>query len=238
MVNMEVEVLQSDNATKKSVMMNMLSQRISILKKITQDAYNAFINLQSIEQMCKELVGWLDPIYQQWGPYMQFFDRLIPLLAKKPNLPNKVIAVKEGMDKVKALLQFFIGKLAVIQNKMIILTNGFYSLILSILDSSNQVRDLSEWSNSFDHMVDFQQLASIFEGYIDECAFNELIDTLFKIETKMNRFITEGKVIIDVRWQKTIGELTSIKAYEWPTKREVIVWEAIVEIKDLLIGDG
>ena len=51
--------------------------------------------------MCKEVVGWLDPIFQQWGPYMQFFDRLIPLLAKKPDLRDKVITVKEGMDKVK-----------------------------------------------------------------------------------------------------------------------------------------
>ena len=54
--------------------------------------------------MCKEAVGWLDPIFQQWGPYMQFFDKLIPLLAKKPDLPDKVIAIKEGMDKVKDLL--------------------------------------------------------------------------------------------------------------------------------------
>ena len=34
---------------------------------------------------------------------MQFFDRLIPLLAKKPDLPDKVIVVREGMDKVKYL---------------------------------------------------------------------------------------------------------------------------------------
>ena len=36
---------------------------------------------------------------------MQFFDRLIPLLAKKPDFPNKVIIVKEDMDKVNDLLQ-------------------------------------------------------------------------------------------------------------------------------------
>ena len=55
--------------------------------------------------MCKEAIGWLDPILQQWGPYMQFFDRLILLLAKKPDLTDKVISIKEGMDKVKDLLQ-------------------------------------------------------------------------------------------------------------------------------------
>ena len=93
--------------------------------------------------MCKEAVGCLDPIFQQWGPYMQFFDRLIPLLAKKLDLPNKFIAIKKGMYKVKDLLQFFTGKLAVIQNKMKILTNGFHSLILSILDFDNKVKDLN-----------------------------------------------------------------------------------------------
>ena len=49
MVNVEIEVLQSDSAKKKNVMMNVLSHMISILKRISQDAYNAFINLQSIE---------------------------------------------------------------------------------------------------------------------------------------------------------------------------------------------
>ena len=105
--------------------------------------------------MCKEEIGLLDPIFQQWGPYMQFFDRLIPLLAKKPDLPDKVITIKEGMDKVKDLLQFFTGKLATIQNKMKVLTNGFYSLIISVLYFDNQIKDLNEWSNSFDHIVDF-----------------------------------------------------------------------------------
>ena len=52
----------------------------------------------------------------------------------------------------------------------------------------------------------------------------------------MNRFTIEGKVINDVRWQKYIGELIAIKSCEWPTKRDVIVWEAIIEIKVLPTG--
>ena len=131
---------------------------------------------------------------------MQFFDRLIPLLAKKPDFPNKVIIVKEGIDKVKDFLQIFIGKLAAIQSKMKILTNGFHSLILSVLDSDGKVKDLNEWSNSFDHIVDLPQVVSIFQDDIDECLSNELVDTLFKIETNLNRFTIEGKVITDARW--------------------------------------
>ena len=79
-------------------------------------------------------------------------------------------------------------------------------------------------------------MASILEGDTDEFSFNELIDTLFKVETEMNRFITKRKIVIDARWQKFVGELTTIKTCEWQTKREVIVWEKIVEIKALPIG--
>ena len=46
-VNVETETPPSDNETRKGVMMNVLNHRISILKRISQDAYNAFINLQS-----------------------------------------------------------------------------------------------------------------------------------------------------------------------------------------------
>ena len=99
MVNVKVDFPPSNSATKKNVMMNVLNQRINILKRISQDAYNAFINLQFVEKMCKEAIGWLDPIFQQWGPYMQFFDRFIPFLAKKPNFPDKVIAVKRAWTR-------------------------------------------------------------------------------------------------------------------------------------------
>ena len=169
---------------------------------------------------------------------MQFFDRLIPLLAKKLDFPDKVIIVKEGMDKVKDLLQFFTSKLAAIQSKMNILTNGFHSLILYVLDSGGKVKDLNEWSNSFDHIVDLPQVASIFQDDIDEFVFNELVDTLFKIETELNRFTTEGKVITDVRWKNLVNELATSKTCEWPTKREVIVWEEIAEIKALPTGSN
>ena len=48
-VNVETETPPSDNETRNGVMMNVLNHKISILKRISQDAYNAFINLQSTE---------------------------------------------------------------------------------------------------------------------------------------------------------------------------------------------
>ena len=94
---------------------------------------------------------------------MQLFDRLRTFLAKKLDLIDKFIIVKEGMDRVKDLLHFFTRKLAAIQSKMNVLANGFHSLILSVLDFDCKVKDFSEWSNSFDHIVDLPQVASIFQ---------------------------------------------------------------------------
>ena len=164
---------------------------------------------------------------------MQFFERLIPLLAKKPDLLDKVIIVKEGMDKVKELLKIFTGKLVAIQSKMKVLANGSHFLMHSIIDSDGKMKDLSEWSSSFDHVIDFPLVASIFQDDIDECVINDLTNTLFKFENELNRFIIEGKVIIDARWQKFVSELTTVKECECPTKREVIVWEVVAEIKAL-----
>ena len=79
-------------------------------------------------------------------------------------------------------------------------------------------------------------MASIFQDDIDECAFNDFTDTLFKTKTELNRFIIEGKVITDARWQKFVNELATAKTFDWPTKREVIVWEAIAIIKALPTG--
>ena len=52
--------------------------------------------------------------------------------------------------------------------------------------------------------------------------------TLFKIENGMNRFTT---VTTDARWTKSIGELIVIKGCEWPTKRNIFIWEVVTEIK-------
>ena len=40
-------------------------------------------------------------------------------------------------------------------------------------------------------------------------------------------------MITDARWQKSVSELTTVKECEWPTKREVIIWEPVAEMKAL-----
>ena len=48
----------------------------------------------------------------------------------------------------------------------------------------------------------------------------------------------EEKVITDARWHKFVNELETTKKCEWPTKREVIIWEAIAKIKTFPIGSS
>ena len=59
---------------------------------------------------------------------------------------------------------------------------------------------------------------------------------MLKIENEMNRFTTEGKATTDAKWTKFVHELIIVKECEWPTKRVIFVWEAVIEIKALPIG--
>jgi hypothetical protein len=53
-----------------------------------------------------------------WGPYIQFLKRLIMLMAKKSDLPDKIIRIKESLKIVKELIGFSTSKLKNIQEKM------------------------------------------------------------------------------------------------------------------------
>ena len=62
------------------------------------------------------------------------------------------------------------------------------------------MKDWKEWSNYFDNIVKLPTVAPIFKGEIDEVAFNELIDSLFKIANDMNKFVENSRAITDARW--------------------------------------
>ena len=63
------------------------------------------------------------------------------LMAKKSDLPDKIFTVKESLEMVKELSGFFSGKLQVIQGKLKIFSDGMEPCILSILGTTNIVRD-------------------------------------------------------------------------------------------------
>lgn len=77
----------------------------------------------------------------------------------------------------------------------------------------------------------------IFEDTSD-VPYNKLIDSLFKKEIDLNKFFVESKSIVDARWNKATQDLEEVKTIEWPTKREMYVWESVGEIKALPVGSS
>lgn len=86
------------------VLRNMMSHRIEVLKNISQQAHSFYVTLQSVEQFFNKELSWLSPTFNLWGAYIQFLERLIVLMAKKPDFPDKINIVKEGLEIVKELM--------------------------------------------------------------------------------------------------------------------------------------
>ena len=110
---------------------------------------------------------------------MQFFDKLIVLMAKKLDLLDKIFTVKESLEMVKELSGFFTGKLEIIQGKLKTLSDGVEPCIPSILSATNDIRDRQEWSTSFDDILTRETIVAIFEDTSDS-PFHTLVDSLFK----------------------------------------------------------
>ena len=79
--------------------------------------------------------------------------------------------------------------------------------------------------------------SAIFEDTSDS-PFHSLIDSLFKAEISLNKFIVESKTVMDARWNKAVQDLQTAKDTDWPTKREIYIWEAVGEIKALPAGSS
>jgi len=214
-----------------------MSHRVDTLKNLSQQAHSSFVSLQGVEKVCNEALSWLTPTFNLWGPYLQFFDRLIMLMAKKPDLPDKIFTVKESLELVKELSGFFSGKLQVIQGRLKTLSDGIEPCIPTILDTADVVKDWHRWSISFDDILTRGSTSAIFEDTSDS-PFHSLIDSLFKEEINLNKFIIESKTVMDARWIKDVQDLQTAKDTDWPTKREIYIWEAVGEIKALSVGSS
>lgn len=166
---------------------------------------------------------------------MQFLDKLIVLMAKNLDLTDKIFTVKECLKMVKELSGFFAGKLQVIQGILKVLSNGLEPCIPSILSATNELRDWQEWSTSFDGILTQETTIAVFEDTSDS-PFHTLVDSLFNEEIDLNKFIVEEKAVVNARWTKAIQDFQGVEEIEWPTKREIYVWEVVGEIKALPAG--
>ena len=52
-------------------------------------------------------------------------------------------------------------------------------------------------------------------------AFNELIDSLFKVENDMSWFVIESITITYVRWNVVVNEKEIVRGIKCPMKREI-----------------
>lgn len=92
---------QQGNEVRTIVLRCMIGHRVETLKNISQQAHTLYISLQDVEKVFNEALAWLSPTLNLWGTYIQFLEWLIILMAKKLDLPNKIIIVKEGLEMVK-----------------------------------------------------------------------------------------------------------------------------------------
>ena len=152
-MSIDTQLVQQGGDVRIEVLKSMMSHRVDTLKNLSQQAHNSFVSLQSTEQFCNEALSWLNPTFNLWGPYLQFFDRLIMLMAKKLDLPDKIFTVKESLEMIKELSGFFSGKLQVIQGKLRTLSDGIEPCIPSILSTTKVVKGWQEWSISFDDIL-------------------------------------------------------------------------------------
>ncbi len=80
-VNLEVDniVLRRDGGI--DAMKGILLYRTKyILKNISQNVHSIFISLNDIEHQCSKALSLLTLFFNQWGPYSQLFDKLIPMM--------------------------------------------------------------------------------------------------------------------------------------------------------------
>ena len=88
---MDIEVLEENKETEINTMKGLLIHRIDILKRISQNVHGTFLLLQGTEFKCIEALNILTPLFNKWGPYSLFFDKLTQLLTQKKDLPKVTI---------------------------------------------------------------------------------------------------------------------------------------------------
>ena len=143
---MDIEVLEEKKEIEISAMKGLLIYRIEILKRISTNVQIKFLSLQGIEFQYTEALQFLTPLFNQWGPYSLFFDKLTQLLTQKKDLPKvTIVQTRKMINKVKDLNSFFSSKLQVVQGKMKSIIEGFVNYIPPILDESGALRNWVAW---------------------------------------------------------------------------------------------
>lgn len=121
---MEVDELEVGKEVEVKTMDITLSHKINILKQAFQNHHSRYITLQGVEYQCAKALFILSQLFTKWGPYIPFFDSLVPIIAQKKEFPKEtIISTRKMVNKVKDSNAFFSGK-QIINNKMKNVANG------------------------------------------------------------------------------------------------------------------
>ena len=202
---MDIEVLEEKKEIEISTMKGFLIYRIDILKRNSQNVHSTYISLQGIEYQCLEALQILTPLFNQWGPYSLFFDKLTHFLTQKKDLPKAtIVQTKKLINKVKDLNSFFTSKFQAVQRKMKSIAKGVVNYIPPILDDGGALKDWIARSNSFDKIVDHPRFLAYSNNETNVSTIYDIIDMLFRIELNMNKLVGDTKANTDAKWNKCI----------------------------------
>ena len=108
---------------------------------------------------------------------MKFFDRLVPFLQHKEDLPKAIIVkIIKMIHKVKDLNTFINGKLHEIQNKMKTIDVGLPNFVSTILYGEGKLKDCVQWSSSFDNILDHSRFSSYCNNETSITKIYDMID--------------------------------------------------------------
>lgn len=202
--------------------------------------YYTFLALYNIERYCTEASSILNPLFTKWDPYLQFFNRLVPLLTQFKELPKgTTISVRKLIGWIRDLNAFFILKLQVVQNKMRWITDAVELLIPSILNEDKTVKEWQAWVDSFGQILKHPKFLTFCNEETSIANVYEIIDNLYKIELDMSKFISESKAVKDAKWTKSIHELNVIRDATWlDIDTYLEIWEVVTSIKALPSGNS
>ena len=71
------------------------------------------------------------------------------------------------INRVKDLNGFFSGKMQLINNKTKTIANGTPGFIQKFVDDDNKLRELEEWSDSFDNILKYERFIAYSNGETD-----------------------------------------------------------------------
>ena len=119
------------------------------------------------------------------------------------------------------------------------ITIGAPNFVPSISNKNWNLRDWQECSSSFDDILKHVIFIAYCNNEADVMIVYNMLDVLYKLESKMGKVTIEVKAITDAKWNKYLKELNMIRYATWPyVETDISILKVISCIKALLSTDN